>query len=348
MENRRVTQQDIARKLGLNKSTVSLALRNHPGIADGTRERVHATAQSMGYRPDPALSTLARQRWAGHETGSGAALAYLVDSRMENANQHRRFLPAARERAEARGYRLHDFDLAEYPSLNAISRVLHHRGIRGVLLPQFSWGEGPSILDFPVEHFTVVSLALGWVSAPFHIVTPDWFEATRMVWREVVDRGYRRVGGAVLAHQPAAVDDALRLGASYSAQCDFLAKRERIPLLTTDPYDREGFIKWFERHQPEVVIGFVSRVYDWILSTGCKIPEDVAFAALTVVPTDTPEIWGPLRQSDEIGSTGVDVLIATMQENEWGVPDVQRKLLLEPVIHEGTTLPNRRSQSPVE
>src|SRR5690606_39803630 len=95
--NRRVTQQDIANRRKLDKSTVSLALRNNPTIAAATRVRVRTMAEKLGYRPDPALSTLARQRWAGHETGSGAALAYLVDSRMPNYGSHGRFLPSDRK-----------------------------------------------------------------------------------------------------------------------------------------------------------------------------------------------------------------------------------------------------------
>ncbi|MCF3649391.1 LacI family DNA-binding transcriptional regulator [Synoicihabitans lomoniglobus] len=212
--NRRVTQQDIADRLGMHKSTVSLALRDNPGIALATRQRVRAMGLEMGYRPDPALATLARQRWAGHETGSGAAFAYLVDSRMDNAFMHRRFMPAARARAEARGYVLHEFDIGDYPSMKALSRVLHNRGIRGLLVPQFAHTDGPGILDLPLSNFTVICLDLGWVATPFHIVAPDMFAATRMAWHETNRRGYQRIGGAILSHTPRAVDDSTRYGAS--------------------------------------------------------------------------------------------------------------------------------------
>ncbi|MCF3649389.1 LacI family DNA-binding transcriptional regulator [Synoicihabitans lomoniglobus] len=339
---RRVTQQDIAKELGLDKSTVSLALRNNPGIAKATLERVQGMADKLGYRPDPALSNLARQRWAGHETGSGAALAYLIDSRMANADQHRRFLDPARARAEGRGYLLHEFDLAEYSSMKAASRVLNHRGIRGLLVPQFAHTNGPSLFEMPAANFTVVCLDLGWVSVPFHIVAPDMFENTRRVWREVVNRGYKRIGGAILSHTPQAVDDAARYGASAASQHEFIPKKDRIPLLTTDHADRAGFMKWFERHEPEVVIAFISRVYDWILETGRRVPEDVAVASLSVFPDQTPEVSGVLRQVDNIGITGVDALIAAMHEHEWGIPTLQRKLSLEPIWYEGTSLPSKQ------
>jgi len=345
--NRRVTQQDIADQLGLDKSTVSLALRNNPGTALTTRERVRAMADKLGYRPDPALATLSRQRWAGHETGSGATLGYLVDSRMKNSAQHRCFLPAARARAEQRGYLVSEFDLADYNSITAIARVLHYRGIRGLLVPQFEQAHGPSILDMPLENFTVVCLDLGWVRAPFHIVSSDRFEGTRRVWAEVVKRGYRRIGGAVLSHTPRAVDDATRYGASTSAQHEYLRASERIPLLTTDHADRDSFLRWLDRHKPEAVIGFVPRVYEWIVSTGRRVPEDIAFATLIAHSREHPKLSGVLRHMEDIGATGVDALIAAMYENEWGVPALQRTLSIEPIWHEGTSLPLRGRASSV-
>lgn len=338
---RRVTHQDVANRLGLHKSTVSLALRGHPKIAANTRERVKAMAEQMGFRPDPALEALARQRWAGHETGQGTVLAYVIDSRMEHISQHRRFLPAARQRAQERGYLVHEFDLAEYTTTTALARVLHHRGIRGLMLAPTEQVEGPGILDLPVDKFTVVCLDVGWVMAPFHLVSADRFEATRLVWREAVKRGYRRIGGAVLSHAPAAVDDASRYGASAAAQEELLPLEDHVPLLTTHHWDREGFLRWLDRYQPDAVVGFIPRVLEWIVESGRRVPEDVAFGCITIDPGEFPQVSGATRLLDDIGATGVDALIAAIQENEWGVPTLQRKLLLEPRWHEGATLPVR-------
>src|SRR4051794_40507634 len=46
---RKVTIDDIARESGASRTTVSLVLRNKPGIGVETRKRVHAAAQSLGY-----------------------------------------------------------------------------------------------------------------------------------------------------------------------------------------------------------------------------------------------------------------------------------------------------------
>jgi DNA-binding LacI/PurR family transcriptional regulator len=335
---RRVTHQDIAKRLGLDKSSVSLALRNHPSIPESTRARVKAMADKLGYRPDPALATLARQRWAGHETGSGAALAYLVDSRMENWDNHYRFHAAARTRAEARGYRLHEFDLADYPTIEAASRVLHHRGIRGLLVPQFEHMAGPGIADLPAQNFTVVGLDLGWDAIPFHVVKSDTFEETRRVWREAIARGFKRIGGAVLSHEPAAMDDPTRLGASLAAQQEWIPAKARLPLLTSETRDRAAFMTWFERHRPDAVVGFIPRIYDWLCEAGLRVPGDVSYASFTLLHSQYPQVSGCISQGDNIGSVGVDALIAAINENEWGVPAQARKLVLPPLWNEGTTL----------
>lgn len=57
---KKVTLADIARESGVSQATVSLALRNKPGVGEETRERVVKVAYRLGYpvddvRPDPQL-----------------------------------------------------------------------------------------------------------------------------------------------------------------------------------------------------------------------------------------------------------------------------------------------------
>jgi LacI family transcriptional regulator len=344
--NCRITQKDLARALGVDKSTVSLALRNHPSIPATTRKRVKTAAKEMGYRPDPALATLARHRWAGHPTGHDSAFAYIVDSRMNNYDGHRRFYQGCLERAHERGYRIQEFDLGQYPSPESVSRVLYHRGIRGLLIPQLARSPSPNIRHLPANQFTVVCLDQGWIEVPYHLVAQDIFAETRRVWRTVLERGYRRIGGAILNHCPPALDDAARIGASMASQHEWLSPEERIPLLLSSPDDKESFFRWMNEHKPDVVIGFVSRVKHWLIEGGWRVPEDVAFAGLIIVPHQNPEICGCVAQGDNIGRAGVDALISSIGEGEWGIPTQQRKLILQPIWNEGSTLPPHKDHIP--
>ena len=47
--SKKVTMESIAKKLGITKNTVSLALRNMPGVSEETRRLVIKTAQESGY-----------------------------------------------------------------------------------------------------------------------------------------------------------------------------------------------------------------------------------------------------------------------------------------------------------
>jgi len=52
--------EDVARSAGVNKATVSRALRGDPRISAATREKVWKTAKELGYRLDLAASGLSR------------------------------------------------------------------------------------------------------------------------------------------------------------------------------------------------------------------------------------------------------------------------------------------------
>ena len=63
---RRPTMKDVAALVGVHQTTVSLALRDHPGIPVATREKIREAAARIGYRPDPALDAFNFYRLSNH------------------------------------------------------------------------------------------------------------------------------------------------------------------------------------------------------------------------------------------------------------------------------------------
>jgi LacI family transcriptional regulator len=57
-----VTLQDVADRAGVHRSTVALALRDHPRIPADTRELIRALAEKLGYRKNPLVAALMRSR----------------------------------------------------------------------------------------------------------------------------------------------------------------------------------------------------------------------------------------------------------------------------------------------
>ena len=65
MTKRRITLDDVARRAGVSKVTVSNILNNRPTavpISEATRQRVLAAVQELGYYPNAVARALARQR----------------------------------------------------------------------------------------------------------------------------------------------------------------------------------------------------------------------------------------------------------------------------------------------
>lgn len=342
---RRITHKDIADKLGVDKSTVSLALSKNPRISAATKKRVRDMARQLGYRPDPIRSLLARDRWSGHHCETGIGIAYFVHSGMPQLHLHRKFLEAARARALERGYALTEFDLATYPSATGLARVLSARGIRGILLPQFLTDPGVGRMLVAQDEFAVICLDNGRWRLPFHHVSPNIFATTRMLWKEVLNRGYRRIGGAILCHTPPAIDDWSRLGGSIVAQTELLPAENCVPLLRTSFDDYPSFERWLNEHRPDAVIGLLPAVHDWLVRAGTRVPRDIGFASLIFNPKlpDQRIFSGFLAQDDAVAEAGVDALIAAIMANQTGLPQLQHELLVDPVWHEGSTLPHKNA-----
>lgn len=62
MPRDRVTIVDVARRAGVAKSTVSVALNNQPGVSDDVRERVRRVAVELGWRPSSVARALSKDR----------------------------------------------------------------------------------------------------------------------------------------------------------------------------------------------------------------------------------------------------------------------------------------------
>jgi DNA-binding LacI/PurR family transcriptional regulator len=62
MTSQRVTIRDVARAAGVSIGTVSLAMANHPSVADSTKERVRQVASDLSYSPSAVGRALQARR----------------------------------------------------------------------------------------------------------------------------------------------------------------------------------------------------------------------------------------------------------------------------------------------
>jgi len=109
----------IAEEVGLDKSTVSLALRCDQRIKPATRQRVMEASSRLGYRPDPHLSQLMGYLRATGEKSAESCIAYLKlyppgPNGLDQKPFYKGFEEGAKSEIEKLGYRVEDFRASAY------------------------------------------------------------------------------------------------------------------------------------------------------------------------------------------------------------------------------------------
>ena len=98
------------------------------------------------------------------------------------------------------------------------------------------------------------------------------------------------------------------------------------------------FCRWIKEHRPDVVISFDSYVPDWLTRRlGMKIPEDIGL----VVHDWRPQISGFAgihHQRSQVAAAVVDLVATQLAQNERGVPEVPRQILIPPKWVDGPSV----------
>lgn len=343
MDGKSVTQKDIAQKLGLDHSTVSLALRNSRKISPQKCELIQQTAVEMGYRLNAAAANLAKYRTASSSVPVTAALAWLNcwpdPKRLHELGEFELYWENAKKTVEKHGYSLEEFVVEKNMTIERVEGIMKARGIQGILLPPHP----DSCLDFTKldwGQFSVLRFGRSVKNPAAHMVTADQVGNMLLAFNEVSKRGYKRIG---------MVDVSFGLQ-RYSFDAGFMKAQQtaepsdRISIFRMNPDNPAssvaGFKEWFERERPDAVIAATGNVTFLIEAAGLKIGVDVGLAAMSVL--DTRIDAGVYQNSEEIGRVAALSLIAQIQDHDRGAPDLYRQILVPGSWVDGKTLPDRR------
>lgn len=320
-----MTIRDVAREAGVSKSTAARALSGDPRTKSSTAENVRRAAERLGYCPDPALSTIAAMRWRGRRNNRGIVLAFITcqDSPfLTSGPKASRVFLGAKAQAEALGYSLEHFDLRSYPDGESLGRILHNRGITGIILGQIMKSDPP--LNLPWERFCCVAAGTGLLKHPFDTVDSDVFTGTLRVLEEVCRLGRRRIG-ICLMHGGTSERDIRRLGAALSFQQMSVRREDRVPVLDHDGLEEKIFLQWFQKHRPDTVISLNNITYWWLMKNKIAVPGDTAYACLELMEAE-PGIAHLSYPARRIGEMAASLLDMQLRENIRGIP-VERHVL---------------------
>lgn len=351
--------RDVAKAAGVCKTTVAAALTTRTSISPATRKRVLEAAKKLGYKPDPLLSSLARNRWKTIQTKATYAMAFIVSSSLQLRDSLWDLaFQEARKEADKLGYALERYNVQDYDSAEHLGRILHARGVRGLLISYLF--RLPPQPDFDWNMFSAISLGEGPYTPPIHRVNVAYFQDSLSAWKKTIDAGYRKIGGVLQIHEPVLGDDSQRMGALANAQQLYLQPSERIPPFFYGTTDLENpmpikelsgkyeewftqFSQWFEKYQPEAIIASNPLAAWWVQRLGKQIPNDVAFVTLEKGRNDarTDKFAGFFSAKQEFSKIAIPVLDMLVQTNQTGLPENIQCICYFEKWQSGASLPKK-------
>jgi hypothetical protein len=200
--------------------------------------------------------------------------------------------------------------------------------------------------DFDWSHFSIVCCGRYHVSLPFHTVRPNIFKAVKLVFTELMARGYRRIGFAMGRHSTAMEDDQARHGAAIALETSYLPKNRQLPVYSGLLDDIPSFLAWVEKCRPDVVVGFGMGYYWHLRDKGFDIPKDLGFASLHLLSQADKDLCAGLDQ-DALGIARQSLIFLDqlIRHRERGLPKSPLELLVPSVWNEGPSLRPRLKPS---
>ena len=337
----RPTIRSLARTLGLSRTTVSEALRNHLRVNVRTRARVQEAAQAAGYRFNPlASSILSEIRRTRLSTFHGVLAAVSLEEparpRFEGPFW-RDLLRGAAERAAELGFRLERFMVGQRGlSVHRLDTVLQSRGIRGVLIMP-EWRR-PDFTQLSWTNYTGVYCDYLIDLPALHSVCPDHPRAMMGAMERLEALGFRRPGLVLMEQESARLQH--RWVAAFLAYVAQHPGIVPVPPLMLPEMTAESFKRWFRENRPDVVLGHRAEIIPWMTACGARVPATHGFCCLNVHLNTVP-CAGIDQQPYYIGVRGIETLISQLHRNEYGIPSLPCNTTVPSRWVNGPTLPAR-------
>lgn len=341
-EGRRVSQREIARRLGVSHVTVSMALRDNSRVSESVRQQVKQLAAELGYRPDPMLAALANYRQGQSGSTIRAAIgwvnAWTDPEKLRSYKEFDCYWNGARKAAGKFGYRLEEFCLHPGISPSRLHQILQARGIKGLLLPPAA--TAPDWADFPWSEYCIVRFGRSLPAPRSHVVTADQVANTMTAFDRIRALGYRRVG--LIAEESRIQRSGHLFEGGYMLAQLAVPEKDRVPVFSYDSSSAssgESIATWIKKHKVDAIFTDVAQVQVLLKRHGIRVPEDIGLAVTTTLDTGVDS--GIDQQPEEIGRVGFLMLNSLINDGATGIPSIFRQILVEGSWVDGTSMPGR-------
>jgi len=340
----RVTLNDIAKRYGVTKAAVSMALRDSPRISRERREQIQKLAREMGYAPDPFLAGLSKYRFGNAAAKSVGAIAWLnhwqEPARLRSYRDFELYFQSSKKAARALGYKLEEVFWPQDCPAEVMQKRLLKRGVLGLLIPphppETDW------TGFDWNHFSLMRFGMTVKWPDSNLVTADQQGAMVMAVSRIHERGYRRIGLIYSEAHDQSMGGGYYGGFLWAHRV--LAIQNFLPPLDSDcktpelaDRTRRNLKTWMKEHRPDAILSASVEAVSFLYELGCRIPEDVGLAGMSV--NDIAADAGVDQGSENIGRIATEMLIKQISLKEQGIPADPCRILVECRWRDGKTLP---------
>jgi LacI family transcriptional regulator len=337
--------REIAQRVGFSKSTVSLALLNHPSIPSVTRERIKKMARRLHYMPNQKVSMImsAISRHTTTKINAPIALLSMWPARniwKDPTHNLRRFYEGCTSRAAEFGYKIEEFWLNS-PGMTPtrMQNILSARGIECILV--FCYPTAPARVELDLEPFASVALGRAIVSPRIYSVDHDHHQGLLLALDMVAKRGYGRPG-LVISHD--AHERTMHCwAAAFRFAMSLLDKQDQIPPWIQDDSDLVGLEKWAQRYRPDVLLINDNRTIQLVRSSKSELIRRMKFASLFLCRS-SDGIAGIDTLDERQGARAIELLVEQVRNNRRGLPNAPETVLLDGIWRDGDSLPDLSGQ----
>lgn len=338
----RVTIKDVARSAGVHFTTVSLALRHHPSIPNGTRERIEGIAKTIGYAPNPVFGALTHFRVHGRVRATPPRVAYLVNHQIEDLPHEKAFWNGAKEQAEMLGYELELISVSQsHHDSKSLARYLKGQHITGVIIADFEPGLSELKLDW--NDYAIVKINSLHMEPAAANVSNDQRQDVRIAFREMLARGYHRIGLAVSRADEECTR--YRHSAGYLIERATVPTKDHIPELlfphqATSAQVSELIGQWVRKHKVDAVLCNWTSIKDLLAEAGLHVPRDLACACLCLMEGDSG-LAGVSPNLHMVGVKAVSLITSQLRQGTTGISEFASSTYIRSRWLDGPSAPSK-------
>lgn len=334
---------DIAKKLNLSATTVSLALRDLKGVSPQTLALVQKTAQELGYTPNRTAQMLRARRHSKSEGQVRGVIACITGhaDRDRLCDPDHVYNDAYREivkQAEIYDYKVESIWYYS-PDMRPerLQHILKHKGIEGIIL----LGIGAEEIDFNWNDFaTVYALKFG-VFEDFQFSTTwiDRYLYLKMATKKLLDLGYKKIALAKGFTESDELDHLL--SASLLFHSNSSSPKLIHGWLDAPEKTEKSFLKAFQKDPPDAIISYRCSLsmLELLKKHKYRLGEEVGlFELLLSGDSERANISGFSIPFEKAGRVAVDTLVALLTANKRGFSADPCRVVFSPDYIKGNTL----------